>query len=754
MKKIFKKAMTVLGSAAMLGATVGSAFAAAYPSPFTSNTAIVVGTGAGASDSIAIANVKAGLTALSTASKVTNVEGGESFRLQKSNEFNFGDALNSVYSNLYDDEMDFLSAGDYNDGAVDSEYTQKITLGTKTLSVFADTNYNDDDASVGFYFTNGQEIMNYTIEFDTLVNYTEMVGTDMPLLNKKYYVLAASASQIDVLDSAESTTVYEGSPVEVNGKSVSIYSIDANGVRFAVDGEKPSKLTSIGDYEKLDDDTYIVLKDWTYDTRDGKDSYAEFSIGMGKIELITADEIKVNGEDLQEMWTTITSSDSKLDSLTISWKSDKETFVTEDSVATMPGFESIQLVYSGLEFPEDPETISFDAGSTLEVLDVPVMYWNDTNAFLGEEDHELVVATSTATNTTWTSPARTANLTGGLDLEVGDRFYVTDMSTALGDIKTMYYEVTTVENDSNVLLVELDDLAGSNDIDLDTISEAKNGPGSMTVTLTGINGTTSGARAYLTFSGEGTIAYNKIVSDKGLVVTLPTGVSSVGESTAATFTLIEADKYDDVGAGRQFTIDVKANSAENLYVSAVNLSSGYMEKESSSSDVYTGYVPSEFASKLTWDKSDSDGYDFSVEYYGGEVIADVMVVADGTVSTSTEAAVMTVNDNEVSDGYAKNLIVVGGSAINSVAAELLGDAYRGEAFTAATGIAAGEALIASYASPYSTGKTALLVAGYNAEDTEKAVTYLLSDEEDIETSVGTKLKITSSTEGTTVATEM
>ena len=47
MKKIFRKAITVLGSAALIGATVGAAAAAAYPGPFTSsNTAVVYGSGA------------------------------------------------------------------------------------------------------------------------------------------------------------------------------------------------------------------------------------------------------------------------------------------------------------------------------------------------------------------------------------------------------------------------------------------------------------------------------------------------------------------------------------------------------------------------------------------------------------------------------------------------------------------------------------------------------------------------------------
>jgi len=62
-----------------------------------------------------------------------------------------------------------------------------------------------------------------------------------------------------------------------------------------------------------------------------------------------------------------------------------------------------------------------------------------------------------------------------------------------------------------------------------------------------------------------------------------------------------------------------------------------------------------------------------------------------------------------------------------------------------TGVAAGEFLIQSFDR---SGKTALLVAGYNAADTEKAATYLLN--EDVDTSVGMKYKGMSATEATVV----
>ncbi|MFH1451698.1 MAG: hypothetical protein ABIF88_00820, partial [archaeon] len=114
-------------------------------------------------------------------------------------------------------------------------------------------------------------------------------------------------------------------------------------------------------------------------------------------------------------------------------------------------------------------------------------------------------------------------------------------------------------------------------------------------------------------------------------------------------------------------------------------------------------------------------------------------------SATSSAGILSVLDTGVASVAGKNLIVVGGSAINSVAAELLGGAYSGAAFTTATGVGAGEFLIQSFSRA---GKTALLVAGYNAEDTTKAGTYLLNNA--VTTDVGTKYKGTSATSATLI----
>jgi len=64
--------------------------------------------------------------------------------------------------------------------------------------------------------------------------------------------------------------------------------------------------------------------------------------------------------------------------------------------------------------------------------------------------------------------------------------------------------------------------------------------------------------------------------------------------------------------------------------------------------------------------------------------------------------------------------------INSAAATALGGAFCGDAFTAATGVSAGEFLIKGVQDVFATGKLALVVAGYEAADTTSAGTYLIN----------------------------
>ena len=109
--------------------------------------------------------------------------------------------------------------------------------------------------------------------------------------------------------------------------------------------------------------------------------------------------------------------------------------------------------------------------------------------------------------------------------------------------------------------------------------------------------------------------------------------------------------------------------------------------------------------------------------------------AGGNQSGANEVTIAT--DDDMTDVADKNLIVVGGSCVNDLAAEILGvdPATCGSDFTDATGVGEGEHLIKAVQSPENSEKVAVLVAGYEAGDTEDAANRLMDGHS---TDVGTE----------------
>ncbi|MFZ1970900.1 MAG: hypothetical protein WAU65_01840 [Candidatus Nanoarchaeia archaeon] len=122
-------------------------------------------------------------------------------------------------------------------------------------------------------------------------------------------------------------------------------------------------------------------------------------------------------------------------------------------------------------------------------------------------------------------------------------------------------------------------------------------------------------------------------------------------------------------------------------------------------------------------------------------------VTSGSSSTSgaLQLGQVLVKDSQVSSVMNDNLIVVGGSCINSAAATLVGGAYCGSAWTQATGVGSGQFLIQTYNNSVLNAPqyVALLVAGYDAPDTQNAATYLTTQKPDM--TMGNKYIGTTST---------
>jgi hypothetical protein len=211
----------------------------------------------------------------------------------------------------------------------------------------------------------------------------------------------------------------------------------------------------------------------------------------------------------------------------------------------------------------------------------------------------------------------------------------------------------------------------------------------------------------------------------------------------------EEDKDGNLGAGGSFnmTLDAAAGTGGKVHVNAVSTDSSGLEIDDT--DDYEYFQVSDLASRVLHDTG-GDQDTAVVRYHGDQAFADVFLSAPevtvsggGIVTGGGTLGEVTVKDTEVSSVSTKNLIIVGGSCINSAAANVLGSAYCGAAFTTATGVGSGQFLIQSFGDAYTAGKIALLVAGYEAADTVNAATYLRTQA--VDTTASKKYKGTSST---------
>ena len=147
---------------------------------------------------------------------------------------------------------------------------------------------------------------------------------------------------------------------------------------------------------------------------------------------------------------------------------------------------------------------------------------------------------------------------------------------------------------------------------------------------------------------------------------------------------------------------------------------------------------------VTVDNGDSDQAKATISYPDEQVYAQIYLAEEGSVitpgtvggSTVKELGSVTVSDKEVGSVSSKNLIVIGGSCVNTVAASLLDSSTPlcGANWEAKTAVGSGSFLIQTF--DRGNTKVATLVAGYNAGDTANAAKALTT--QTVDTTVGKK----------------
>jgi len=260
------------------------------------------------------------------------------------------------------------------------------------------------------------------------------------------------------------------------------------------------------------------------------------------------------------------------------------------------------------------------------------------------------------------------------------------------------------------------------------------------------------------------------VSD-GITSTTPTitidAITNAGGASACNFStakgpavlFVEPKKWDDGSYGNFICTPLTTTGSTEIAIAdpAFNgTSSGFVTL---TSDSYAKQAVDKYGSFVQKEDRTNENGVVTIWYPGSQMYFDVLftapsttVVGGGSSGGVSSLGSVTVKDSDVSQVSSKNMIVVGGSCVNTVAASLLGSTRPlcGADFTSATTVGAGQFLIQSFTSPFSPNKVAVLVAGYNQDDTTNAVKYLTTQQ--VDTMVGKKYVGTSATSAQLVTT--
>ena len=214
------------------------------------------------------------------------------------------------------------------------------------------------------------------------------------------------------------------------------------------------------------------------------------------------------------------------------------------------------------------------------------------------------------------------------------------------------------------------------------------------------------------------------------------GVTCVFNNTMGPAVLIQEEKTVDTTNGHAICIPLTTSSGSNRMpaIGTPLFSDTLGSFASLQSNSYKSQAVDKFGTWVERDTTTNTNGAVMISYPSEQMYVDVFFRAkDASVTPGSEGSsgtgnVLIFKDSESESFMNKNLVVIGGSCVNTIARSLV-DATAtspicGADFTAKTNVGAGQYMLKAMESPWNTGKIAMLVAGYEAANTASAAAKL------------------------------
>jgi hypothetical protein len=793
MKFNFKKVASVIASAVMITSTVGFASASTYPAPFTSGAAVVYGVAGQATDmaaAISISNDLSGKVTASTGGTVTGAttSGGDSAKIETASaKLHIGTNLTDVKTTKItkSDMPNLLAKKTYRSHDSQSyDYEQEITVMPNLMfTQFSSSDYNGGVPTLGVHIPSTTAVLNYTLTFTTPVQsavgtesspkLTDMQNTKITILGKEYTLLNAyngttsGTTKFELMAGAATDTVNlnEEKTIAVGDKSytVKLSFVDSTSAKLLVNGEATDSISKGGTY-KLSDGTQIGVKDISYQAFAGGVMSADITLGAQKLTIDNGQTVQLNDKNINGLTGfinkgSVSGSKQTINSIAITWKTDDQVFLTPNKELIFPGLQSVKLAMSNITTPAMETTKVLSDGNTAVQIQTTLKDGDVSFDILNGNGTAFTSLGKSGTGSVALITSSNTNLIFDTDT---DAYFVASYGASTAGESYLLDARTSQDSSTNYTTIR-EKLSGQ-----DAVEKCKVTIGGTctigNVVLTANSIDYLGHATNLTIQGT-TGYFNRLYTKEGLLVYLPysaansvagIGAINVTSATASNTSFVlqsyEEDKVSTIAAGKNINITIGGWSTDGkVQVSSV-ASSGFigdsgiiagtsLPETSSGSQIRTGYVAGDLGSQVLYDQSPTQDI-ATIVYHGGETYGNVFVadtgatVTPGSTPGTATGAIAILTDQDAAN-YQGNLIVVGGSCVNMVALKLL-DATAtkplcGADFTTATKVGEGHYIIKTFASPYATGKVAMLVAGYEAAETTLAAKKVLQG---VDTTVG------------------
>lgn len=760
-----KLAATLMGAIMAIVPLAGSALAADYtlanfPAPFveggTPNFLIVVGSGGTASgiasDLSGLLNVAVrlgGETVTTEGGGATTVEGGIQVAVPGS-DLNYGEAIADIIPTGfgYTEFPDLLKKGTYTDNEEtknDETYTQQIDFTAGHDIVFdIDDNDADEPAGTYMYIVGGTQLYEYTLEFTNPIDVeseTDMENTEIEVLGKIYTIsdtdfASNSVDAITLLGGASEQTVNdeETITIELGGKEYSITPsvYDSDAVTFTVEYDGSTETTStmdVGDTEELDDGTEIGVRDIMFSSKESKTSAVKFYLGAQKVTLTDSGSVELNDEEIDDYTTVVTidSSSDELTSISFTLTSDEDIWIGAGEEWVDPVFGAWKIMFTGLE-DEPNEDIVATANGEDGLLTVDDIAGNTLKIpfIVDTTNNEAVPGNDLADGYAITQNGSSGTVGGNLLLKDGD--YCDSTGTAVTDCEGVMFLAVNSGGQARIIEIKDIDTTGTGgkidfkDLTTDELWEDK---------------------AYTNQDGT---ADNNINLGSFMQITLRVNESN-GRIVATTIndfagdaapnSLFATSLSGEIGIefdGDDMIVNVFNDNGDEIFDFTFEDDSDDMTvttsdatlAETEDSDTNWGLDSQNWGALMSWDSDKED--DLTIEYPAEEVIADVFVAPETAVSSTSGSTGRTgviksnvaVVDTDVTSTQKSNynLIIGGGPAVNKLSAEALGLTYP--TYGADSGIPENGYMIKLIPDAFVEGKYALVIAGWEAEQTQDA----------------------------------